>query len=346
MSIGVPAQRVVSRSGVNAAQAFFERHGCVFQEVAQQNDFGKDDAYLDIAREGVITHLCVALQIKSGESYRTEQGEYFIPVERHADSWRRSTVPVFGLVYDPSDQLLRWVDITGYLRAHPHQEGGSIPVLANSILSQKSLHGEFGSAIATYGANNGATIALSLLPGGDSQTEAVFDAWALGRHDARYLLLLRRLILEVQPHATRRAIVALAHIGVHPDIFWTKDNWIGKEIKELVRPSFRWTPEEIAHMIRTIDNSEWGRGTLGQSFDVLMYEDPNAVAKLRSSVGLMLGAGDFVAGVRAAMLALSHSRDARQELSLLIEGQPTLMGDEWFREIAVTVREFGDFSLY
>lgn len=227
-----------------------------------------------------------------------------------------------------------------------HQEGGSIPVLANSILSEKSLHGEFGSAVATYGASNGATTALSLLSRGDSQTEAVFDAWALGRHDARYLLLLRRLILELQPHATRRAIAALAHIGVHPDIFWTKDNWIGKEIRELVRPSFRWTPEEIAHMIRTIDNSEWGRGTLGQSFDVLMYEDPNAVAKLRSSVGLMLGAGDFVAGVRAAMLALSHSRDARQELSLLIEGQPTLLDNEWFREIAATVREFGDFSLY
>ena len=30
---------------------FFERHGCVFQEVAQQNDFGKD-AYVDIGDDG------------------------------------------------------------------------------------------------------------------------------------------------------------------------------------------------------------------------------------------------------------------------------------------------------
>ena len=335
----------MSRNGVNAAQAFFERHGCVFQEVDQQNDFGKD-SYIDIAREGVITHLCAALQIKSGESFRTAHGDYFIPVEKHADSWRRSTVPVFGLVYDPSDQLLRWVDITGYLRAHPHQEGGNIQVSRNAVLSEASLHGEFGHAVSAYGASNGTTIALNLLSGGDSQTEAVFDAWALGRRDARYLLLLRRLILELQPPATRRAIGALSHAGNHPDIFWTKDNWIPKTITEQVRTSFHWSPEEVAHMIRVIDPEDWGRGTLGQSFDALMYEDPNVVAKLRASVGLMLATGDLVGGVRAAMVALSHSRDARQELSLLIKEQPTLTDDDCFREITAVVQQFGNLQLY
>jgi hypothetical protein len=345
VSVKIPATRVVSRGGVNAAQSFFERHGCVFQEVAQQNDFGKD-AYIDIAREGVMTHLCVALQIKSGESFRTAQGDYFIPIERHADSWRRSTVPVFGLVHDPSDQLLRWVDITGYLRGHPHQEAGSIPVSRDAVVSEASLHAEFGAAVSAYGVNNGAAIALSLLSDGDSQTEAVFDAWALGRHDARYLLLLRRLILDLHPPATRRAIGALAHAGDHPDIFWTKDNWIPNKITKQVRTSFRWSPEEIAHMIRAIDPEDWGRGTLGQSFDVLMYEDPHVVPKLHTAVGLMLGTRDPIAAVRAATVALSHSRDARQELSLLIQEQPTLMDHEWFREIAAAVQEFGNFSLY
>jgi hypothetical protein len=40
------AERIVSREGLNAAQAFFERHGTIFQEIPQQNDFGKD-GYLD-----------------------------------------------------------------------------------------------------------------------------------------------------------------------------------------------------------------------------------------------------------------------------------------------------------
>lgn len=84
----IPATRTVAREGVNAAQTSFGRYGCVFQEVAQQNDFGKD-AYVDIAGERTVTHLCVALQIKSGESFKTARGDYPIPVEKHAESWRR-----------------------------------------------------------------------------------------------------------------------------------------------------------------------------------------------------------------------------------------------------------------
>jgi hypothetical protein len=47
-----PPERITAREGINAAQTFFERHGCVFQEVAQQNDFGKD-AYVWSARSFV-----------------------------------------------------------------------------------------------------------------------------------------------------------------------------------------------------------------------------------------------------------------------------------------------------
>jgi hypothetical protein len=43
----------------------------------------------------------------------TGEGDYFIPVDDHADDWRNSTVPVFGLVYDPDDHQIRWIDITG-----------------------------------------------------------------------------------------------------------------------------------------------------------------------------------------------------------------------------------------
>jgi hypothetical protein len=97
------SSRITSRDGVNAARTFFEHHGCTFQEIGQQHDFGKD-AYIDVADDRKITHLCVALQIKSGASYRAAAGDYLIPVDNHADLWRRSTVPVFGIVYDPNDR--------------------------------------------------------------------------------------------------------------------------------------------------------------------------------------------------------------------------------------------------
>ena len=158
------AQRIICRDGVNAVRTFLEHHGCVFQEVDLQNDFGKD-GYVDIGKDGAVTFLCAALQIKSGRSYRTAKGEYFIPVENHADNWRHSTIPVFGLIYDPDDTLIRWVDITGYLRAHPREANGNIPVSRTAVLTESSLRGEFAAAIAEYVGRFG-TIALNLLSDG------------------------------------------------------------------------------------------------------------------------------------------------------------------------------------
>jgi hypothetical protein len=57
-----PLERITSREGVNAAQAFFERNGCIFQEIAQQNDFGKD-AYVDLGEGGAVTFLCVTQHV-------------------------------------------------------------------------------------------------------------------------------------------------------------------------------------------------------------------------------------------------------------------------------------------
>ena len=48
--MNVPRSRITAREGVNAAQSLFDACGCVFQEVAQQNDFGKD-AYVDLEKK-------------------------------------------------------------------------------------------------------------------------------------------------------------------------------------------------------------------------------------------------------------------------------------------------------
>ncbi len=345
MSVGIPENRKITREGVNFAQAFFESQDCIFVEVPQQHDFGKD-AYIDIGEKGKFTPLCAALQIKSGESYRTTDGDYFIPIEKHANNWRRSTVPVFGLVYDPTDRLVRWVDLTAYLRAHPDQQGGRIPISRHAVLTDASLRSEFVPAVMAYVADGGGAIALNLLSVGPLQLDAVFDAWALGRRDAKFLILLRRLILELEVDAVRRAIHLLSHAGSHPNIFWTKENWIPQHIGDQVLPSFRWSPAELAHMIRAVPSEDYGYGTLGESLDVLMYEDPNIVVALHPAIGLMLAANDMDAAVRGATLVLSHSREARRELFLLLQEYPALMDDEWFCGVAAAVEECGKFSLY
>jgi hypothetical protein len=345
VSVKIPENRKISREGVNFAQAFFESQDCVFVEVPQQHDFGKD-AYVDIGERGKFTPLCAALQIKSGESYRAAGGDYFVPIEKHADNWRRSTVPVFGLVYDPADRVARWADLTAYLRAHPDQQGGSILISQHAVLNEVSLRSEFVPTVMAYAAGGGGTVALNLLSAGRLQLSAVFDAWALGRQDAKFLILLRRLILELRADAVRYAIYLLSHAGSHPNILWTKDNWIPQKIGDQVLPSFRWSSAELAHMIRAVPCEDYGYHTLGESLDVLMYEDPDIVVALHSAIGLMLAANEVDSAVRGATLALSHSREARRELALLLQEYPVLIDDEWFSGVAASVEEEGKFSLY
>ena len=172
MPVRTKDEQVTSDDGVNAARTFFMHNRCKFQEVDLRNDIGKD-VYLDVATNGVVSYLCVALQIKSGRSYRTSKGEYFIPVGKHAESWRLHTIPVFGIVYDPDDALMRWADLTGYLRAHPRQKSGRIPVSCKAILTVASLAGEFTDALIPYVDRFG-RIALNLLMGRRSS-----DGWRL-----------------------------------------------------------------------------------------------------------------------------------------------------------------------
>jgi hypothetical protein len=346
VSVKIPSTRATARDGVNAAQAFFESCGCIFQEVAQQNDFGKD-AYVDLADGKTVSPFCVAVQIKAGRSFRKSDGSYFLPVESHADNWRRSTVPVFGLVYDPDDRTLRWGDLTAYLRTRPEQDGGTVPISRDAILDECTIRTGFAKAVGAYALLGGAAVALNLLSRAEHlQADVVFDAWALGRQNARFLILLRRLILDLSFANTRRAIAALSHATPHPDILWHKGNWIPEAVEREVQRSFRWSPAELAHMLAAIDVEDWGRGTLGQSFDMLVYQDPDDLAGLHRSVGVLIAQSNVEIAARAATVALAHAENARVELSLLKRDYPELCTDDWFAEVATTVEEFGGLSLY
>ncbi|HDR9128370.1 TPA: DUF4365 domain-containing protein [Burkholderia vietnamiensis] len=342
----IPMNRRAEREGINAAQAFFERNNCVFQEVALQNDFGKD-AYLDVTRDGVFGPLCVALQIKSGRSYRTDAGNYLIPLNHHAETWRDSTVPIFGVVYDPDDLQLRWIDLTGYLRDNPGKITGAISVEASSMLTDASLTGEFLIAVQRYSSASGALIVPNIFSDvPDQQIDAIFDAWALGRSDARYLLLLRRAVLELCRDATRRAIWLLAHVTSHPDIFWTPNNWIPEDVKRRVRTSFRWSAEEIYHMFMALDVEEMGRGTLGQSLHLILLEDGEAIESMKQAVGRLLQMNQINHAMFVLVTMLASSKDPKKILEEMLSRYAVLLENEWCKDIRISLREENRLDIY
>ena len=65
-------------------------------------------------------------------------------------------------------------------------------------------------------------------------------------------------------------------------------------------------------MVRAIDHSDYGYGTLGECLDVLLYEDPNIVKKLHLAITLLLLPGPRVA---------SQPQPRRPSQGALIEGE-------------------------
>src|SRR5262245_57492910 len=130
----IPPHRSTGKAGVNAARSLFEACNYVFQEVELGNDFGKD-AYVDLVHGREVTGLCVALQIKSGESFRRANG-YAIPIEEHYSVWRYSSLPVAGIVYDPDVDTLFWCNISKYLEDLHGDVPASIPVSMDKVLDR------------------------------------------------------------------------------------------------------------------------------------------------------------------------------------------------------------------
>jgi len=96
-------------------RTLLEDHDQLVQEIDGGVDHG-EDLYVGFTRRRKRTGHVVAIQVKSGEKYRRSDG-YAIPVERHFDDWRQSRVPVLGVVYDPEDKNLHWINLTKVLRS-------------------------------------------------------------------------------------------------------------------------------------------------------------------------------------------------------------------------------------
>jgi len=274
--------RIVEREAVNATRAFFEANGCIFQEVDSANDYGKD-AYVDIVDEENVTGVCAALQIKGGASYRRKEG-YGVPVGEHFDIWRSSTVPIIGILYDPSDKQLRWCHISKYLNNVGPEHPSYIPISVDAILTPTVLRLELRPSLERFSTLNlGHPIVQLCSESVQIQLVAIYDCFALGRSDARVFIALRYLTRALVDEPLRLAIRVLSHLTPHGDILWHKGNWIPAEVTESARPHLVWDTQEIYKFLSyAVDTEEWQRGCLGEDLYMLFIEDPRIKEKMES----------------------------------------------------------------
>lgn len=272
--------QATSRDGINFVRTLIERKNCTFQEIDLQNDLG-NDAYVEFVVEECATGCCVALQIKSGPSYRAAGGRYaFQSDSDHFQYWASHTLPVIAIIVDIELNKAVWVDITAHLRCHPAAtKEGPFSIFADQDFSESSF-AEFRKYCLAYrdaySREQNLGRALEAFADRDDE-ERCFDGLrallAFYRQRVATWYYLISCLSNLQGHKVLRPLVAsLCHIPAHGDIFWTKRNIIDDEVRQAVLQLMRqlFDRRDALTMLSVIDEAGIDRGTIGQAVHALV----------------------------------------------------------------------------
>lgn len=104
--------------GINYLKTIVDQYECFFHKNDQENDVGLD-CFIEFTKNGDETGKIVAIQVKNGSSYNTEEICKF-PIDGHERYWTKCVVPVYGVVMneDDSKNIISacWVDIKTFLK--------------------------------------------------------------------------------------------------------------------------------------------------------------------------------------------------------------------------------------
>ncbi len=187
---------------------------------------------------------------------------------------------------------------------------------------------------------------------------AIADAFAVGRHDPNALLLLAALFHRLPKEVRRDAVGALAMATSHPDIFWSKDNWIPDSTSRVLRQRVRWTEADVVELLTEVDDNGFQRGTIGQSVYHILDLDRSFESRLprialnraltddvrRWAVVLFLyRAGPEAPSALEALLAEDRKLSSRDVLFLAWRDLDEI---DHFEVITQTVSDFGQIDIF
>lgn len=99
------------RSGINYVRDIVESLNCRFIGIPQVSDFGVD-AIIEVLYKNKTIGNQFAVQIKSGKSYCKKEYCIIKATKSHRDYWSSYRLPVFGIVYDPTEKKAYWINIS------------------------------------------------------------------------------------------------------------------------------------------------------------------------------------------------------------------------------------------
>lgn len=350
-----PGQRT-GKVGMLELERVLTRAGLVIQPVDTQNDIGRD-AYVEVIDETDVTGRVVAVQVKSGASY-FHKGSWVVPGSP-ADFtlWRESSLPMFGVVHDPTDDSLRWANLSEAAVAEAGREPFSSGVVdgpygrrAVEVSDENRLDlsvAAFKMAAEQALRRRSGSPAYHLLSrDNDEVRAALLDSFAVGRNDARPLVLVAALLGRFPREVLPLAVHVLSMATRHPDVFWTKQNWISSAVKTAVAAECHWTTDDVALLLSLVAEDEAGvqRGSFGQSIYHVLELDTSLDKRLQAVLTDVHR--DLDARRWAAVILLYRQDDAQEMLAALEHSAPDLWDDAWLIEVREMVEGLGHFSLF
>lgn len=357
---------VSERGGVNAVRTLLEAHGHVVDEIDGRSDYGRD-LIVDITEHSEITGSVIGIQVKGDRKF-IKDGSWELPASaKDRRYWAESSVPVVGVLWNPEDGEMRWVNLTAYARTDPaisiwpptwprrtpDKDPSDVSVVTfpeSQALSAESLPHMI-EQLRAYLRQSSTPALLGLFDSDDERRlNAVFDCWTLGRSDARAFLLLRWALPSLSGEPLRDSIKILSHLTPHPDIFWHSGNWVPPEIERQVQPAFRWSAQEVCDLVCAVEHLEeaggWERGGIGQCLWSLLIEDTNLLASASVAIGFALARGDSDAAFRLLIIYQYLADDPLAAAEDALGRYPELRAHPYANELVRDITEFGRIDVY
>ena len=261
----------------------------IFHSVHQENDIG-NDAFIEFILSRTPLGCIVAAQIKSGDSY-IRNGKFILPADApHFEYWRSLPLPVCGVVYDPTSDTARWVDITAHVNDKPTQFTIEVPdenifdqacfnTFRDHFLSYRPLFADaanFGNAMADFSH-------LEDLARCENGIRALFN-FHRSRLETWYYVI--STLNNFRSHPLLPLLVeTLSHVPGHMDILWVPNKNVipettSSEAESLLKRML--SRESVLTLLSVVVEGGFERGMIGQCVDAIVCIAPNRRQSLES----------------------------------------------------------------
>ncbi|WP_067706707.1 DUF4365 domain-containing protein [Erwinia sp. ErVv1] len=269
----------MAKKGINYVRDIVESSNSIFHEVHQENDYG-NDAFVELVDGVDVKGITIAIQVKSGKSFCTNNTCKIPASKQHFEYWKSHSLPVLGIVYDPDESKAYWVDIKSYIKNKPGiiKDGPYTINFKKTEFAAFTLNG-FEKILKPIHLNKLIKLpldqALRFMVSNDF-TEHSLGLHVLVKHHCNnfnawndiFKTFRERGILELDP----AIIYYLAHIPGHPDIFWTQDQTFTSELRcELRSVIENFSEQDVTKILCLFEEEDsFERGSLGQNADAVI----------------------------------------------------------------------------